>query len=119
MDGINIFMPGQVWQYQARPGEENSTLTVLCIDELEEDAIIHIRVDGIHLGNGDSIEHLPFSSSALEASLTTFIKHLDKAPEFSEGYDQWKAAFDSGIAGYWKITVAEVLEALSATMQGS
>ncbi len=113
MDGINIFMPGQVWQYEARPGEENSTLTVLHIDELEDDAIIHIRVDGIQLGNGNDIEHLPFSAAALEASLKAFLMHLDKIPEFSEGYNEWKQAFDAGKAGYWKIPVKEAINVIS------
>lgn len=118
MDGINIFMPGQVWQYQTRAGEENSTLTVLCIDELEDDAIIHIRVEGIQIGNASSIGHLPISAAALESSLTAFIMHLDKLPEFSEGYDQWKQAFDSGKAGYWKLPVSEAINAIDVMIQG-
>ena len=42
MNDINYFLPGQLWQYNTRNGEEASTLTVLKIDELENDAIIHI-----------------------------------------------------------------------------
>jgi len=112
-------MPGQVWQYQTRPGEENSTLTVLCIDELEEDAIIHIRIDVIKVGSGDSIDHLPFSAAVLESSLAAFIKHLDKIPDFLEGYQVWKQAFDAGKAGFWKLPVSEAIDAIDSMIGGS
>jgi hypothetical protein len=116
MNDINFFHPGQVWQYNTRSGEEASTLTVLKIDELEDDAIIHIRIDGIQIGKGDHIGHLPFSAEAIEASVTGFVKHLDQLPGFEEGYFQWKQQFDAGKAGYWKITVKEAIEAIGSIL---
>ncbi len=113
MDGINFFLPGQVWQYITRKGEEGSTLTVLKIDELENDAIIHVRIDKINIGDKDCyIEHLAFSASAIEASVTDFIKHLDILPELDEGYQQWKQAFDTGQARYLSIPVKEAITAI-------
>ena len=117
MSEFSIFMPGQVWQYQTRAGEENSTLTVLQIDELENDTVIHIRVDGIRAGGPDHIGHLPFSADALEASVTAFIRHGGEIPDFEAGYNQWKQAFESGRAGYWQLTVREALDAITQMLR--
>lgn len=116
MDGLNYFLPGQVWQYDTRPGEGNSTLTVLAIDEGEDYAIIHIRLDNIEFCSGGCIKHLPFSVDAIMDSVTGFTKHLDTIPEFKDGYDQWKQQFESGKAGYWKIPVKEAVEAIEQVM---
>lgn len=117
MNDFNLFMPGQVWQYQTRAGEEHSTLTVLQIDELENDTIIHICVEGIRAGDSDHIGHLPFSADALEASVTAFIRHGGEVPDFEAGYSQWKQAFESGRAGYWQLTVKEALEAITQILR--
>ena len=113
MNDINFFHPAQVWQYNTRSGEESSKLTVLKIDELENDTIIHIRIDSINIGSGNYIGHMPFSAAAIEASVSGFVKHLNELPEFEEGYQQWKQEFDEGKAGYWKITVREAIDAVS------
>ena len=118
MNDINFFQPAQVWQYDTRSGEETSTLTVLKIDELEADAIIHIRIDEIKISHGDHIGHLPFSAAAIESSVTGFVKHLDEVPEFEEGYQQWKQAFETCRAGYWTIPVKEVIEAIAENLIG-
>ena len=116
MDGLNYFLPGQVWQYDTRLGEENSKLTILSVDDDLENTIIHVRLDNIHFVNGGCIRHLPFSADAIMGSLTDFIKHLDAIPDFKEGYDQWKQQFEAGKAGYWKIVVKEALEAIDQVM---
>lgn len=115
MDGLNYFLPGQVWQYDTRPGEENSILTILAIDDGEEDAIIHVRLEHINFGNG-CIRHLPFSADAIMNSVTGFIKHLDAVPDFKDGYEHWKQQFEVKKAGYWKIIVKEAVEAIEQAM---
>lgn len=102
MNDINFFHPAQVWQYNTRSGEESSKLTVLKIDELENDTIIHIRIDSINIGSGNYIGHMPFSAAAIEASVSGFVKHLNELPEFEEGYQQWKKEFDEGKQGIGK-----------------
>ena len=116
MDGLNYFLPGQVWQYDTRPGEENSTLTVLAIDDEEDHVIIHIRLDDLNFGSTGCIRHLPFSADAIMDSVTGFIKHLDAVPDFKEGYDQWKQEFEAQKAGYWKMVVKEAVEAIDQVM---
>jgi hypothetical protein len=117
MDGLNFFLPGQVWQYDARPGEENSTLTILHIDDEEEYTIIHVRLENINFINDGCIRHLPFSADAIMGSVTDFIKHLDTVPDFAAGYDQWKQQFEVGKAGYWKMVVKEAVEAIEHIMK--
>ena len=117
MYDLNYFLPGQVWQYDTRTGEEKSTLTVLAIDDTEDHAIIHIRLDHINFAGGNCIQHLPFSAEAVMDSITGFIKHLDTVPVFKDGYDQWKQEFEAGRAGYWKITVKEAVEAIDQVMK--
>ncbi|HEX2683624.1 MAG TPA: hypothetical protein VHL77_06815 [Ferruginibacter sp.] len=116
MDGLNYFLPGQVWQYSTRPGEESSTITVLKIDEIEDDAIIHIRIDHIQQLTGGCIQHMPFAADAVLASVTDFVKHLNEVPGFVDGYNQWKQAHDEGKAGYWNMPVKEAVEAVCQVM---
>jgi hypothetical protein len=104
------FTAGQIWKYNNRPGEEDSTLTILDVEEYEKEEVVHIRIDGIKmtLPNGtiaDHIKHLPFSAMALTGSVTRLIGHTPGLPTFLEGYTQWKNAFDAGKAGYWDLGV--------------
>lgn len=120
---LNIFMPGQVWKYNNRAGEDDSTLTILEIEEFANDVVVHIRIDGIHLplANGnttDHIGHVPILETALKNSLIRFLGHLNGLPDFFEGYTQWKNAFDAGKAGYWKIPVNEVVDAVCQLSAG-
>ncbi len=116
MDGLNYFLPGQVWQYDTRPSEEKSILIILSIDDEEDHTIIHVRLDNINFVNNGCIQHLPFSDDAIMNSVTAFIKHLDAVPDFKAGYDQWKQEFEAGKAGYWKIPVKEAIEAIDQVM---
>ena len=98
------FKEGQVWKYNNRPGEDSSTLTILKIEKYEKgDTIIHIRVDGIKLynpnvesGYSDFIGHLPFSEKTISKSVTKLVGQNTNLPDFSEGYNQWKDAWDNG-----------------------
>ncbi len=72
MYDLNYFLPGQLWQYDTRPGEENSLLTVLAIDDEEDHTIIHVRLDNINFGSNGYIQHLAFSAEAIMDSVTGF-----------------------------------------------
>jgi len=117
MNDSNYFLPGQVWQYDTRPGEEGSTLTVLSIEEQENFAIVHIRLDHINFINDGCLPHLAFSADAVMASVTGFVKHLDAVPGFKEGYDHWKKAFEEKRAGFWQMTVKEAVESIEQVMR--
>jgi len=110
---------GDIWAYKTRPGEEQSTLTILKIENYPAyGKVVHIRVDGIHMINpvaGNEINempHLPFHAKALQSSLTRRVGETAQIPDFSQGYEYWKAAFDEGKAGAFRISVRQALDGL-------
>lgn len=119
------FKAGQIWKYNNRPGEDSSTLTILKIEKYEKgDTIIHIRVDGIKLynpnvenGYSDFIGHLPFSEKTISTSVTELVGQTNNLPDFSEGYNQWKVAWESGKGGYWTIDLKEAIEGMDSVMR--
>lgn len=119
------FKAGQVWKYVNRDGEDSSTLTVLKIEKYDKgDTIIHIRVDGIKIYNSQTtsgysnfIAHLPISEKAIKKSVTRLIRTTNSLPAFTEGYNQWKEAWDKGKGGYWTLGLKEVIENIDKAMQ--
>lgn len=118
------FISGQIWKYDNNSGEEDSVLTILKIDRIDNDSIIHVRIDNIKIpisSTGtyvDHIGHLPFSETQLSNSVTEMTGHAKELPSFSEGYMQWKNAFGAGKAGYWKMSVKEALEGICKVAKG-
>lgn len=119
------FKIGQVWKYSNRPGEDSSTLTILKIEKYEKgDTIIHIRVDGIKLynpnvtgGYSNFIGHLPFSEKIISKSVTKLVEENKNLPDFSEGYNQWKEAWDNGKGGYWTVDLKEAIDGMDSVMR--
>ena len=106
------FVPGQVWRYKTRPGEENSTVTILRVEKTPKlGTIVHVRVDGVRFTNctgGPSptaIEHAPLSRAALEASVTGKVGSVPKVPDHAAGYQDWL----SHCGGVYMITVDRVV----------
>ena len=115
------FHPGQVWQYKTRAGEEESFITILKVESLQNRPIVHIRVDHVHLKNcsegpePDTIKHMPFLREAVDRSVMKLIKEDSKVPDFP-GYDDWRKA----CGGVYTISVAEAVAADEAAFsQGS
>jgi hypothetical protein len=119
------FKEGQIWKYNNRPGEDSSTLTILKMEKYEKgDEIIHIRVDGIKIYNpniagnySDFIGHLPFSAKSISTSVTRLVGQNNNLPDFSEGYSQWKEAWDNGKGGYWTVGLKNAIEAMDSVMR--
>lgn len=123
---MNIeFDIGQVWRFQNRQGEDNSTITILGVEKYDSDnTIIHIRIDAVKIHSSEAaggytnfIAHLPFSENALARSVTNFLGPIAALPDYSDGYNQWKEAFDTDRASYWKIDVAEVMDSIDNMMK--
>jgi hypothetical protein len=116
---------GQVWKYDNRIGEDSSTLTILKIEKYEKgDTIIHIRVDGIKIYNSQApsgysnfIGHLPFSEKSISKSVTVLVGQNNNLPDFSDGYNEWKEAWDSGKGGYWTVDLKEAINGVDKAMQ--
>ena len=115
---------GQIWKYETREGEENSTLKIVGVESHEKlGDIINVYVCGLRILNSNSdnklfeeIQHLPFSKDAIDRSVIKLIDNTKNLPNFKEGYDEWRRAFDSGDAGIFTITVKESIEAMEMTI---
>ncbi len=111
------FSVGQIWDYQTRENEVGSRLTIVQIDELKGQEIIHISVEGLKIrspqsptGYGNSVSHLPIAPEALRASVTKLSGKTRSLPDYREGYQMWREAFDSDKGGFFTISVADCVE---------
>ncbi len=122
---LDKFKAGQIWKYHNRLGEDSSTLTILKIETYEKaDTIIHIRVDGVKIYNPNAasgysnfLGHLPFSEKTISKSVTMLGGQNDNIPDFAEGYNEWKKAWDIGKSGYWTIDLKDAIEAVDSSMR--
>ncbi|MDR7282051.1 hypothetical protein J2X84_000866 [Pseudomonas corrugata] len=110
---------GDIWAYKNPPGEATSTLTILKIENYPRfGKIVHIRIDGLRLNSPvtgeefDQIPHLPFQAKAVERSITHRVGTAADIPDFSEGYGEWRAAFDEKKAGVFTSTVRRTIDDL-------
>lgn len=110
---------GQVWAYTTRAGENESTLTVLKIEQYRDlGQVVHVRIDGIRMRNPvqgniiTDLPHLPFRGAAIQRSVTKLLRNSPSVPRFKDGYDTWKQAYDAGKAGAFETDVATTLNAL-------
>ena len=112
----STFQPGQVWRYHTRSGEDSSTLQVLKVEtHPKTGVIVHIAVSGVHVrtpgGSYTSeIGHLPVSEEALRRSVTTKVRDGASTNQGSEGYQEWRRAFDAGRGGVFTTMVAECVD---------
>ncbi len=115
---------GQVWEYETRKGEEKSTLTIVAIERHKKlGTIINIYVGGLRMKNpnvkgglSDKIPHLPFSKAAIDKSVTKLIRTSKELPDYQEGYDVWRKAFDNEEAGIFTISVKESVDLTEQTI---
>ena len=129
--GLSRFMPGQVWSYKTRPGEEASRLYVCEVEHYEKyGVIVHIYVEGLKIQNphGTTAEerlipvvgHMPFLERALDESVLTLEKEGVEIPPYHRGYARWRKDFLAGKVpgGANASPVAENLAAFAKGLQG-
>ena len=114
------YKPGQVWSYKTRPGDEESTVTILRVESTPKlGIIVHVRVDKFKLENcsgnkGDSsMDHAPFARAAIDKSVVKLLRTEKDIPDFSEGYNDWL----SHCGGVYTMNVADALTATNKTMK--
>ena len=115
---------GQIWKYKTREGEEDSRVTILKVEKYEKGGIVvHVAVTDININNpqmenekSNEISHLPFSKESILKSLTDLDSSDNNLPDFEEGYNEWKQAFDSGKGGIFTIEVKEAVEYVEQIM---
>ncbi len=118
------FEVGQVWKYQAREGEAESTLQILKIEKFaDQESFIHVSVKGLHVKNpngetgvSETIQHLPFARKAIAKSVTELVSSKTEIADFEEGYETWKKAYDAGEGGVFSISVAEAVAFVEKTL---
>lgn len=109
---INV---GDVWRYQARAGEQASTITVLKSEPVYDIDVVMVRVDAIMLTDPEgrtvrSWPFLPFQRRVLEDSLVEKVGVVESVPDFSDQYQAWVAAGDR--RWVWRQSVAHALDGL-------
>ena len=120
----SIYKPGQMWSYQTRPGEEKSTFIVLKVENHPVFGnIVHIALDNLKLNcraNPDDCtvsqaQHLPFSEAAITKSAVKMLKENVALPDYREGYDIWREAFDAKRAGIYTASIADAVKTMEST----
>ena len=109
---------GQVWSYKTRANESKSTFIVVKVDAHPKYGnIIHIAVRDLKMKNSrsadgvsDKINHMPFAEKAISKSAVKMLKAKAELPDFKEGYNLWREAFDQERAGFYTVTVAEAVK---------
>ncbi len=116
-----VYEAGQVWSYKTRLDEKASTLVILKVEyDKELGKIVHIALRDLKMkrsGGGllTRANHLPFAESAINESVVKMLSKDEELPNFLEGYDLWKKAFDAKEASVYTIPVAEAVEAMEST----
>ena len=112
------YLPGQIWTYRTRPGEESSRLTVVRVDEDRDyGTIVHVTIADLEIrtdeaagGVARTVTHMPFDEQAMDDSVLELIASDVDLPDYREGYDLWREAFDRGEAGVFDCEVAAAVE---------
>ena len=115
---------GQMWSYKTRPNEKDSYFIIVKIDaDPKLGNIIHIALRNLKMKNprssdgfSDKANHLPFSEKSINESAVKILKEKVDLPDFEEGYQMWKEAFDQKRAGVYSITVAEAVDIMEKSL---
>ncbi|TVV44189.1 hypothetical protein FOT50_10960 [Thalassolituus sp. C2-1] len=111
------YFESQVWSYKTRAGEEKSTVLINKVETDEKLGIIYhisvsdVKVKNPHIDGGISNElpHFPVSEETLKKSLVKLIGKSSPNPDYVEGYNTWKEAFDAGKAGIFTVPISEII----------
>ncbi|VFR21729.1 hypothetical protein ANK1_3339 [plant metagenome] len=115
---------GQVWRYRTRPGEEQSRVLINKAERHDTLGwIFHISVLAVQVKNPRSeggistaLPHFPVSAQTLKDSLMEVEGSQAPNPDYLEGYEIWKAAFDKGEAGVFTLSVADIVGVVEQTI---
>lgn len=115
---------GQKWSYKTRPGEEKSYFIVVKVENHPKlGNIIHVAVRDLKMKNprspdgiSDKVNHMPFAEEAVNKSAVKILKEKVDLPDYREGYNMWREAFDAGHAGVYTITLAEAADVMETSL---
>ena len=120
----SAFHAGDVWGYQTRPHERNSTFFVWRVEALPDGTnVVHIKLEGLQIPNvlapngvTEVAQHLPVSETALSQSATRKISG-GEALAMPEGYEQWRREWEKGRAGVFTTSLGEIADFLENAMK--
>ena len=112
------YIPGQVWTYHTREGEEASRATVVRVDEDRElGVIVHVYISDVEIrtpeatdGVHRAVTHMPFTEEAMDESVLELEQRDSPLPDYAEGYEIWAEAHAQGEAGMFDCPLAEAIE---------
>jgi hypothetical protein len=119
------YAAGQHWSYKTRPGEEKSVVVINLVEQdAKRGAIYHISVLHVNMPTLDGsasremdLPHSPVSQQTLDDSVIALLETGEPVAAYRQGYEIWKAAFDAGKAGVFKIPVAQIVDFIEATIR--
>ena len=108
---------GQIWKYRSRADESASRVTVVKVEDLDGyGRIVHVFVDNLKIkcpkcdgGVSRSLTHSPLTEEAFLKTVTELEGTTRELPEYEEGFQTWRDAFDAGEAGVFTITVDRII----------
>jgi hypothetical protein len=111
------FHPGQRWNYWARPGEEQSTMTIEKVESHPTlGVIVHIGLDNLKLTMSKKpvgfLPHLAFTRDAIEKSAAKKIEEDANVPPFQKDYEAWQKDIEEGKTKVIDATIADHLNAI-------
>jgi hypothetical protein len=116
------FRVGDIWEYNNRPGEQVSRMTVLKIDRSPElGIIVHVAVDNLTWRDcqnnsiPQAVPHMPFARGAVESSVKRRIASDQPLPHYEDGYHQWREAYSRKHAGVYIIGVKDAVTVAEMT----
>jgi hypothetical protein len=59
---------------------------------------------------------MPFAEEAIEKSEVKLLQERVELPDFKEGYQLWREAFEAGRGGIYTITVAEAVSVMETIL---
>ena len=106
------YAEGQVWEYRALPGDEESLLRIQKIEVLpdaaEQGPVYHISIIGLHMAGlaaSQQLQHAPVSRESLDASVTRLSSAHPAFPDPGPSIAEWRAAHGD----VFTVPVAEVV----------
>ena len=99
-------------------------MTVLKVEFLPTlGTVVHVMVDGLRIDHPtapgrliDTIHHMPFAESAIDESVINLVASDVQVAATSDGYDEWRHAFEAGSAGVFTTTVADGVDFVASTL---
>ena len=117
------FKPGQVWSYHNRPGENQSHILVLDVEDKETDGqekvLIHVYVGGLSIetpyGVIPAVPFLVFTKHALDKSVTKLIGRTRSRPDIRLGKFIWSTTTVRGKPIFYDTEVSHAIDLIEGT----